>query len=291
MNGIINVLKPTGMTSHDVVSRIRRILSEKRVGHAGTLDPNAAGVLIICIGKATKLAEYLIDFDKKYICNMKLGILTDTFDIYGKEIATDKDLKYIDKKIILDVIESFLGKSEQLPPMYSAIKVKGKKLYEYAREEIEIERKKRDIVIKSIDLIEYNFPFLRFKIESTKGTYVRTICHDIGERLKSYGTMTSLIRVASKGLVIDDSVTLEEIEKMNKLNDHSFLLSYDKVLDLKSIIFNEKDISRLINGMSIQVKDCRVQEDMFYVRDERNDIIGLGEITERERVKIKKLLV
>jgi len=145
MNGIVNVLKPTGMTSHDVISRLRRITSIKKIGHAGTLDPNASGVLPVCIGKATRLSDYLMDYDKEYIFELKLGLMTDTYDIYGKIVSENSDLEAFAHETVLTVVQSFEGESWQTPPIYSALKVEGKKLYEYARQDTAVDIKKRKI--------------------------------------------------------------------------------------------------------------------------------------------------
>lgn len=291
MNGIINVLKPTGMTSHDVVSRIRRIISQKKVGHAGTLDPNAAGVLLICAGKGTKLSDYLMAFDKEYVFQVKLGLLTDTFDIYGKTLHVDDNLKEIPAEEVRRVLDGFLGESYQTPPMYSALKVNGKKLYEYARSNIEIERKKRRICVDRIELLDYSFPYIKVKVKVSKGTYIRTLCYDIGERLGTCGTMENLVRTFAKTQSIEDSYTLEEIENMYKLGDTSFLKKYDEVLKLDSLMFNDSDIDRLKNGIKVKINEVNGLNDMFYIRDIRGDILGIGEKTEKNLIKIKKRLI
>ncbi len=291
MNGIINVLKPTGMTSHDVVSRIRRIISQKKVGHAGTLDPNAAGVLLICAGKATKLSDYLMDFDKEYVCHVRLGLLTDTFDLYGKTLHIDEALNEIPLEEIRKVLDGFLGESYQTPPMYSALKVNGKKLYEYARSDIEIERKKRRVFIERLELLDYEFPYIKIKVKVSKGTYIRTLCYDIGERLGTCATMENLIRIFAKTLSIEDAYTLEEIENLHKLGDLSFLKNYDEVLKLHKIVFNDNDIDKLKNGIKIEINDVSNLGEIFYICDCRGDILGLGEKSEENLVKIKKRLI
>jgi tRNA pseudouridine55 synthase len=291
MNGIINILKPTGMTSHDVVSRIRRIISQKKVGHAGTLDPNAAGVLIICAGKGTKLSDYLMAFDKEYVFHVKLGLLTDTFDIYGKTLHVDENMKEFSIEEIRNVLDGFLGESYQTPPMYSALKVNGKKLYEYARSNIEIERKKRRICIDRIELLEYEFPYVKVKVKVSKGTYIRTLCYDIGERLGTCGTMENLVRTVTKTQAIEDSYTLEEIENLYRLGDLSFLKKYDEVFNLDSIMFDDNDIDKLKNGIKVKIKESSSLEDIFYIRDAKGDILGIGEKSDEHLIKIKKRLI
>ncbi|WP_051280117.1 tRNA pseudouridine(55) synthase TruB [Anaerovorax odorimutans] len=210
--GIINLLKPAGMTSHDGVQFVRRISGIKRVGHTGTLDPMAVGVLPICIGSATRITEYL-DLDyKKYRCEMQLGIETDTQDIWG-EILNTSSFSGITKKDITKVLEEFSGIVEQIPPNYSAVKVNGKKLYEYARKGQTVTVKSRKIHIKNIELIRFDSKSGRatFDIECSKGTYVRTICHEVGNKLGCKAAMSCLIRTASGIFTIEDTITIEEL--------------------------------------------------------------------------------
>lgn len=291
MNGIVNVLKPTGMTSHDVISRLRKITSIKKIGHAGTLDPNASGVLPVCIGKATRLSDYLMGYDKAYVFELKLGLMTDTYDIYGKTITENTDLQPIEHDTVAAVIRSFQGESWQIPPIYSALKVEGKKLYEYARQDTAVDIKQRRINIRQIELIEYNFPLLRIKVVVTKGTYIRSLCHDIGQALGTNAVMTVLVRIASKNLNIEDSFTLEQIDDMFRLNDFSFLLGYDKVLDLESIYLDDDSIGKLMNGIRIPVVKEKNYPEYFYIRNLESMILGIGEVIDSQHVKFKKLLI
>lgn len=291
MNGIVNVLKPTGMTSHDVISRLRKITSIKKIGHAGTLDPNASGVLPVCIGKATRLSDYLMGYDKAYVFELKLGLMTDTYDIYGKTITENTDLQPIEHDTVAAVIRSFQGESWQIPPIYSALKVEGKKLYEYARQDTAVDIKQRRINIRQIELIEYNFPLLRIKAVVTKGTYIRSLCHDIGQALGTNAVMTVLVRIASKNLNIEDSFTLEQIDDMFRLNDFSFLLGYDKVLDLESIYLDDDSIGKLMNGIRIPVVKEKNYPEYFYIRNLESMILGIGEVIDSQHVKFKKLLI
>lgn len=182
MDGIVIINKPKGITSRQVVTKVRNILDEKKAGHTGTLDPMATGVLPILLGKATKLSEYLIEHDKKYIATIFLGEKKDTGDIEGKTIEVS-DVPSFDNNKIIDVLNSFIGKQDQIPPMYSAIKVNGKKLYEYAREGIEIERKPRNIEIYDIKLIYFDKNEIKFEVFCSKGTYIRVLCENIAEKL------------------------------------------------------------------------------------------------------------
>lgn len=184
MNGVLIINKPKGYTSHDIVNVVRKKLNIKKVGHTGTLDPDATGVLPILIGTATKISKYLIEHKKTYIAAVKLGYKTDTADASGKVIKEDKHFQKIDKKNIENALNTFLGKREQVPPMYSAIKVNGKKLYEYAREGKKVEVKPREIEIYDICLEEYNNnDEISFKVNCSKGTYIRTLCESFAEKL------------------------------------------------------------------------------------------------------------
>ena len=211
MDGFINVYKEKGMTSHDVVNKIRKIFGTKKVGHTGTLDPNATGVLPVAINNATKVIEYMEMDDKTYIAELTLGIVTDTEDIWGN-VLEEKEVNVSEDEII-NVINSFIGKQKQVPPMYSALKVDGKKLYELAREGKVIDREARDIEIFSIDEIKANGNIVSFKVHCSKGTYIRTLCSNIGEKLGCGGTMSGLERVQSGKFSLDSSVTLEKLEK------------------------------------------------------------------------------
>ena len=215
-DGIINVYKPQNMTSHDVVAIMRRTLGIKKIGHTGTLDPMATGVLPICIGKSAKIMEYL-DMDiKTYLCTMKLGVITDTQDIWGKILET-RDASEITLDQVKASCSAFDGVIEQKPPMYSALKVNGKKLYEYARAGESVEVKTRKIYIKSFEIIDFDEESkeLTFRTECTKGTYIRTICQDIGEKLGCGACMTALERVASGAFTKENSTDIEILRNMS----------------------------------------------------------------------------
>ena len=219
MNGIIVVNKPSGMTSHDVVNKIRKILHTKKVGHTGTLDPLASGVLVICVNQATKIANFLESDDKVYECTVLLGRSTDTFDIEGKTIQEEKNIDITAEKID-EVLSQFIGEQEQVPPIYSAIKVDGKKLYQYAREGKEVKIEPRKIIIHSIvrcsDLIKKDEQILfKFKTHVSKGTYIRSLVHDIGNKLNIPCCMSKLIRLQSGVFKIEESNKIEEIEVGN----------------------------------------------------------------------------
>lgn len=211
MDGIIVIDKEKGFTSHDVVAKLRGILRMKKIGHTGTLDPDATGVLPVALGKATRLVEFLTEKEKTYEAVLHLGLHTDTQDITGK-ILKEKEVICTEDEV-REVMQSFLGEQQQIPPMYSALKVGGKKLYELAREGIEIEREARPVHFKEIAILEMQLPMVRFSVTCSKGTYIRTLCHDIGEKLGCGGCMESLKRTASGRFSLEESHTLQEVQQ------------------------------------------------------------------------------
>lgn len=259
MNGIINIYKEKGYTSHDVVAKLRGILKQKKIGHTGTLDPDAIGVLPVCLGNATKVCDLLTNKDKTYEAVLKLGIQTDTQDMTGT-ILEEKEVAATEEEII-QTIESFIGEYAQIPPMYSALKVNGKKLYELAREGKVIERKPRqvaihEIVIKCIDMKNKE---ITFSVSCSKGTYIRTLCHDIGEKLGCGGCMKSLIRTKVGQFEIAGSITLEQVEKLQnegKLTEKIFTV--DSVFfEKEKIIVKEEAIQLLKNGNSLKIQNLQ----------------------------------
>lgn len=225
-DGFINVYKEKGYTSFDVVAKLRGILKQKKIGHTGTLDPLAEGVLLVCLGKATKLCDYFTEKNKEYICTMLLGKRSNTEDISGEITEVTKTLP--DELQIKAAIMSFVGHYEQIPPMYSAIKVNGKRLYELARQGVEIQRTKRPVDIYGIDIIDINLPEVTFRVSCSKGTYIRSLCRDIGDRLSCGALMKSLLRTEVKGFSIDKSLKLNDIER---LRDEGLLSEYIIPLD------------------------------------------------------------
>ena len=216
MDGILNVYKEKGFTSHDVVAKLRGILKMRRIGHTGTLDPDAEGVLPVCLGKATKLCELLTDKEKAYRAVMKLGVVTDTQDMSGAVL--EENPVAVTEEEVLVAIHSFVGEYDQIPPMYSALKVNGKKLYELARAGQVIEREARRIQIISIKVDEINLPFVTMTVACSKGTYIRTLCHDIGQKLGCGAAMEKLLRVKSGQFYLEDSLTLSEISRRMEEN-------------------------------------------------------------------------
>lgn len=224
MDGILLINKPAGYTSHDIVGIVRKKLHTKKVGHCGTLDPDATGVLVVCVNKATKAIQFLMSDTKVYRATLSLGKSTDTYDASGKTLE-EKEVGQISKAQVIDVLNSFLGKSKQKPPIYSAIKVNGKKLYEYARNGEEVEIKERDIEIMMIELIDFSNNEIVFDVKCSKGTYIRSLCVDIAKKLGYPGHMSHLERRQAGRFLITDCITLEQLE-----NDDYSLHSIDDAL-------------------------------------------------------------
>ena len=215
LNGVINIYKIKGFTSHDVVAKLRGILRQKKIGHTGTLDPDATGVLPVCLGSATKLCDMLTDKEKEYIAKVQLGVTTDTQDMTGT-VLSEKPVE-VTEETVTDVLQSFVGHYDQIPPMYSALKVNGKKLYELAREGKEIERKARPVTIHYIEVLDMQLPELTIKVGCSKGTYIRTLCHDVGEKLGCGAAMAALERTKSGQFSLDSAITLAELEEKLKV--------------------------------------------------------------------------
>lgn len=236
--GILNINKPKGLTSHDVVVRLRKLLKIKKVGHTGTLDPQATGVLLICLGKATKLSNLLSSKNKGYIAGMRIGITTDTQDIWG-DILKKKECSNLNIEQIKEAFLHFTGEISQVPPMYSAVKYKGKRLYKLAREGCIVERMPRKVTINSIEKIDYKedaYPEVIFKVSCSSGTYIRTLCEDIGRYLGYGACMSSLVRIKIDSYTIEDAITLERLSEI--IRDETFfdyLISIDEILSKKSV--------------------------------------------------------
>lgn len=212
INGIINVHKEEGFTSHDVVAKLRGICGQKKIGHTGTLDPMATGVLPVCLGSGTKVCDMLTDKDKEYVAELLLGCTTDTQDVTG-EVLSQCEVA-VSEEEVRKAVMSFVGDYEQVPPMYSALKVNGKKLYELAREGKEVERKARPVRILEIEILDIQLPVVKMRVACSKGTYIRTLCADIGEKLGCGGTMKSLVRSKVSEFILDEALTLGQLQKL-----------------------------------------------------------------------------
>ena len=266
MNGFLVINKEKGMTSHDVVNKIRKIFQTKQVGHTGTLDPNATGVLIVGVGKATKAITYLENDDKIYEAELTLGITTDTEDIWGTII--DERKVDVSNQQIEEVIKSFVGNIKQVPPMYSALKVNGKKLYELARDGIIVEREGREIKIFDIYDIIIGQNKVKFTVHCSKGTYIRTLCKDIGERLGCGGCMSELNRIKVGSFDINQSVTIENVSELNLINLEEPLKKY------LEIYLENEEAKKYKNGVKLQIE----KEDGIYRVWLDNEFYGLGKV-------------
>lgn len=286
MNGIININKPQGITSFDVIRKLRKILSIRKIGHTGTLDPLATGVLIVCVGKATKLVQDIEKKEKEYIAEFDLGYKTDTYDIQGKTL--DKvDNFSVTKEELETVLKNYIGDIKQVPPMYSAIKINGEKLYELARRGETIERAARDISIFSLELLEFNGKKVKIKCVVSKGTYIRSLIYDIGEDLKIFATMTSLIRTKVGNENIDNSFTLETIESLKEKEDFSFLYDIETYFNYPNFsISGDKNKKLFLNGNTLITPDLK--DGLYRVYDsETNIFLGLANVIS-ERLKAYK---
>lgn len=284
MDGIILINKGKNCTSNNVVNKVKHILNEK-TGHIGTLDPSATGLLPILIGKGTKLSQYLINHDKEYEVELKLGIKTDTADAEGK-IVDEREVpdNIIEKENVLNVLNSFIGKQKQVPPMYSAIKVNGKKLYEYARKNVEVEIQARDIEIYEIKLntINKTEKTVTFTVKCSKGTYIRSLCEDIAEKLGTVGYMKELNRTKVGIFSIQDSITVEELEKYstNKEKLNGYLIKIESIFskiygDNNKIKLDNRKLELFTNGVKLSYN---VEDGLYRIYDVTSEFIGIGSI-------------
>ena len=246
-SGVINIYKEAGYTSHDVVAKLRGILKQKKIGHTGTLDPQAQGVLPVCLGKGTKLCDLLADHDKEYEAVLRLGITTDTQDMEGT-ILKESSVQVSEEEVRTCIL-SFQGEQQQVPPMYSALKVNGKKLYELAREGKTIERKPRPVVFYEIRILDMELPLVRISVTCSKGTYIRTLCNDIGEKLGCGGAMEELLRTRSGNFTLEESMTLSQVEEA--VADGTIgekLVSIEDVLSMYPVLTCTPEGDRLLNN-------------------------------------------
>ena len=227
INGIVNVYKEKGFTSFDVVAKMRGIFKQKKIGHTGTLDPDAEGVLPVCLGRATRVCDLLTDKDKEYETVLLLGVVTDTQDLSGEVLARNE--VDVTEDEVRTAILSFVGSYMQIPPMYSALKVNGQKLCDLARKGVTVERKARPVTIHGIEILSVDLPEVRMRVQCSKGTYIRTLCQDIGEKLGCGGCMKSLLRTRVAEFAIEDALKLDELEARLKSGDESFIHSVDSV--------------------------------------------------------------
>lgn len=280
-SGIINVYKEKGFTSFDVVAKLRGILKTKKIGHTGTLDPDAEGVLPVCIGRATKVCDILTDKDKVYEAVMLLGVETDTQDTTGeilKELPVEES-----ESVVKEAMLSFVGEYAQIPPMYSALKVNGKKLYELAREGKTVERKARNVQIFSIEILEMDLPRVRMSVHCSKGTYIRTLCHDIGQKLGCGGCMEKLLRTKAGIFELKDTLKLAEIDQLAKAGKvEEKIISVDELFEDHSKVWTKQEYDVVVhNGNRVKMKMFQEKllknTERLRVYDSKSEFIGIYE--------------
>ena len=282
MEGIILVNKPKGISSFDVIRKLKKILKTKKIGHTGTLDPLATGLMLICVGKATKLASDLEAKNKVYLADFEIGYATDTYDIEGKRIA--ENLIDISKDNLELSLKKFIGDIKQVPPMYSAIKIDGNKLYHLARKGIEIERPERDVTIEYINLLDFKDNKAKIKTKVSKGCYIRSLIYDIGLDLGTYATMTELQRINVGEYSLTNSYTLEQMEEMAQNNDFSFLNSVEDVFSYEKYnLETEKELTLFKNGNTVKIKDSL--ENKKYRVYYQDEFLGLASIENNNLLK------
>lgn len=297
-DGVLNIYKEAGFTSHDVVAKLRGILKQKKIGHTGTLDPDAVGVLPVCLGKATKLCDMLTDETKTYKAVLRLGVSTDTQDMSG-EILMRRPVECTEEEVSA-CVKSFCGEQMQIPPMYSALKVNGKKLYELAREGKTVERKPRPVTFYEIAICRVSLPVLEFRVTCSKGTYIRTLCHDIGEKLGCGGAMEHLERIRVGRFESQDACTLAKVEALVKAGElERYLVSVEKMFPglPKAVVLPEFDLlvrngNPLLSGQMIVDNSETDHKDRLRVYDSTHRFMGIYEYHEaQDRYRPQKMFL
>ena len=309
MNGIILINKEKGCTSHDVVYKVKKLTNSK-VGHTGTLDPNATGVLPLLIGEATKISKYLINHGKEYEVVLELGKKTSTADIEGEVIEEEEiPAGSLEEQYVKEILKKLIGKQEQTPPIYSAIKVNGKKLYEYARKGQEVKLEPRKIEIYDIELLSINKTEkqISFRVQCSKGTYIRSLCEDIAEKLETVGFMKELKRTVVGDFKIENAITVEELREKIENKDYSCIISVEEIFKEKDRIdLKSQNYSKYVNGVKLNIENCKITESDAILRNIKaepkesnlkdevyriyldNKFIGLGIVSEN---KLKRELI
>ncbi len=298
MDGILNIYKEPGYTSFDVVAKMRGILKQKKIGHTGTLDPDAEGVLVLCLGNATKLCELLTDKDKEYTATMRLGVTTDTEDMSGKILSEREVLVQPDE--IKEAVCAFGGRQMQVPPMYCALKKDGKKLYELAHKGITVVREPRPIEIYSIEVVKMALPLVTFRVQCSKGTYIRSLCRDIGERLGCGACMEHLTRTRVGSFTTENALTLTQVEQMSAKNTLSrYILPIDSLFPgYRKLTVNQSAEKYLYNGNQLTVDSfvscpCQLNDgEHFFIYDSRQVLKGLYRYdNEKKRLQPHKMFL
>lgn len=292
--GILIVNKDKDFTSHDVVSILRKKLNFKKIGHTGTLDPMATGVLPICISNATRISEYIMNQGKTYIAEFRFGELRDTYDITGEVIKTLNNITF-SKEQINNILNNFIGNIDQTPPIYSAIKVNGKKLYEYARDNKDVEIKSRKINIYRLELLDYSDGTVKIEVECSKGTYIRSLIHDIGIKLNTYATMTSLVRTKVGNFKLENSLDIDSIQKISSEDLQKLFIDVEAALfNLPKITIEDEVFDRLRNGQRININSIKdISGDIVQNKDicvsVQGTFLGIGQI-KKDILKMEKVL-
>lgn len=304
INGIVNIYKEKGFTSFDVVAKLRGVFHQKKIGHTGTLDPDAEGVLPVCLGRATKVCDLLTDKDKEYEAVLLLGQQTDTQDVTGQVLATAE--VNVTEEEVLETIASFVGDYMQIPPMYSALKVNGQKLYDLARQGITVERKARPVTIFGIDVLDVDLPRVRMRVHCSKGTYIRTLCQDIGDKLGCFGCMESLLRTRVACFDLQNAIKIRDLEAVlaenEEVNLYDIMVNEQKIImpvdalfpQCPPVMVKEEGEKLLVNGNRIPMEFLLYKEedlqDQIRVYDWNNRFIGIyayrPELSEIKPVKI-----
>ncbi len=279
LKGVLLVDKPAGMTSHDVVDRVRRAAGIRRVGHTGTLDPAATGLLIICVGPATRLSEYLTGLDKVYEGYMRLGVVTDSHDMDG-EVLEENDVPDLALETIQSAFDDLTGQIEQVPPMVSAVKVGGQRLYKLARKGETVERKPRQITVNEFAALGYEPPLVHFRVGCTSGTYVRSLCHDAGAALDCGATLDSLRRTAVGRHHVGAAVPLEQLQTPEDVRAR--LVEMGAVLDLPAVIVSQRGEQLIASGGALRRAelqgDCPVDEGWLQLKSDGGELLALGQV-------------
>jgi tRNA pseudouridine55 synthase len=284
LDGVLNINKPSGPTSHDVVASVRRILKEKRVGHAGTLDPLATGVLVVCVGKATRIVEYLVAEKKEYRAEMVLGRTTTTEDVSG-EVLAESDASGISREDIEGVLPQFTGKIMQVPPMVSAVKYQGERLYKLARKDIQVERQPREVTIHELEITSFDFqdglPLVGLRVVCSSGTYIRTICADIGAALGVGGYMNSLVRTRVGSFVIEDALELESLSECTSNGGaEELLLPMDKALEsMPAVVVDATQSGIIAHGGKLTSTYSGPDGSVVRLKSPDGVLLALGKVT------------
>ena len=294
MNGILLVDKPTGMTSHDVVDRIRKASGMRRVGHTGTLDPAATGLLILCVGPATRLSEFLTGLDKTYEGTILLGVTTDSYDLDGKVIE-ERPVPETSIAALQALCDRFTGDILQVPPMVSAVKVGGERLYKMARKGETVEREARPVTVREFSVLSYEPPRASFRLCCTRGTYARSLCHDVGQLLGCGACLASLRRTAVGRYAIGDALPVDEFDSRDKVR--SRLLPLNTALDLPEVIVRQPSQGLLLSGCALENRDlriaCPIEQGWIQVKSESGELLALGQVESPggvARIKPKRVL-